>query len=47
MALTSSRLHELMRKYTHTPKDSPEIIDPAKLVHAAFALRDLLRHLNR
>lgn len=46
LALTSERATELMAKFVHTAKDSPEIIDTAKLVTAAVALRDLLLHLE-
>jgi aminopeptidase YwaD len=46
LALTSERLMELMAEITHTPKDTPEILDPAKLVHVAAALRDLLLRLD-
>jgi aminopeptidase YwaD len=47
LAITSERLMELMAEITHTPKDTPEIIDPAKLVNVAAALRDLLLHLDQ
>jgi aminopeptidase YwaD len=47
LAITSELLLELMAEITHTPKDTPEIIDSAKLVHVAAALRDLLLHLDR
>ena len=39
MAITSARLMELSTYITHTPADSPEIIDCAKLVDIALALR--------
>ena len=42
LALTAEMLTELMTEITHTPKDTPEIIDAAKLVETALALRDLL-----
>lgn len=46
LAITSELLMELMAEITHTPKDTPEILDSAKLVHFAAALRDLLLHLD-
>jgi aminopeptidase YwaD len=42
LALTAELLSELMAKYTHTPQDAPEIVDPGKLATVALALRDLL-----
>ena len=47
LAVTSELLAELMAEITHTPKDTVEIVDPAKLVTVALALRDLLLHLDR
>ena len=47
LAITSELLLELMAEITHTPKDRPEIVDTAKLVSVALALRDLLLHLDR
>jgi aminopeptidase YwaD len=47
LAITSELLMELMTEITHTPKDRPEIVDPTKLVNVAFALRDLLLHLDQ
>ena len=46
MALTSDRLMELSTYITHTPADSPEIVDCAKLVDIALALRDLVLSLS-
>lgn len=46
LAITSELLVELMTEITHTPKDRPEMVDTAKLVHVAMALRDLLLHLD-
>ena len=45
LAITSELLAELMADITHTPKDRLEIVDPAKLVTVALALRDLRLHL--
>ncbi len=47
LAYTSELLTELMAGITHTPKDTPEMVDAAKLVDIANALRDLLQHLDR
>jgi aminopeptidase YwaD len=46
LAITSELVMELMAEITHTPKDRPETVDAAKLVHVAMALRDLLLHLD-
>jgi len=47
LAITSDRFMELSTYVTHTPQDSPEIVDCAKLASVALALRDLLLELNR
>ena len=47
LALTSELLTELMAEITHTPKDSPEIVNTTKLVDVAIALRDLLLYLDQ
>jgi aminopeptidase YwaD len=47
LAITSDRFMELSTYVTHTPKDSPEIVDSTKLVNIALALRDLLLDLDR
>ena len=46
LAMTSDQLEELMGQITHTPKDTPEIIDTHKLVHIGLAVRDLLLQLD-
>jgi aminopeptidase YwaD len=46
IAITSERFMELSATITHTPKDRPELVDPARLVHIAQALHDLIHHLN-
>jgi aminopeptidase YwaD len=46
LAITSEELGELMSEITHTPKDTPEIVDVNKLVDVATALCDLLPRLN-
>lgn len=45
LALTSDRFTELWTHIAHTPKDRPEIVDPAKLVAIGLTLRDLLLDL--
>ena len=47
LAVTAELLTELMANITHTPQDTPEIVDATKLVNAAHALRDLLLHLDQ
>ncbi len=47
LAITSELIEELMTGITHTPKDTLDIIDTAKLVKVALALRDLLLRLDR
>lgn len=46
LAITSERVIELETSYVHTAKDTPEIVDPAKLAELALALRDLLVQLD-
>lgn len=46
LALTSEKMPELMTGITHTEKDIPDIIDCAKLVEIAEALRDLIINLG-
>jgi aminopeptidase YwaD len=43
IAVTSSEVAELMSTITHSPKDTPEIIDYSKLVELSCALESLLR----
>ena len=38
IAITSD-IGEVSREITHTPKDSPEIVDPGKVAQIAMALR--------
>ena len=47
LAFTSERLTEIMSEIIHTPRDTPDIVDPAKIVALASALRDLLLKLNQ
>jgi aminopeptidase YwaD len=43
IAITSDKVAELMANITHSPKDTPEIINCDKLVKLACALDDLVR----
>jgi aminopeptidase YwaD len=45
MAVTSDRFEEMMQTITHTPQDTIELVDPAKLARLALALRDLVARL--
>jgi len=45
VAFTSECMPELMRTVTHTPLDTPDIIDSSKLVEAAASLDTLVRSL--
>lgn len=47
LALTSDQLAELMGGITHTPNDTPAVVDAARLAEVAFALRDLLLRLDQ
>jgi aminopeptidase YwaD len=47
IAITSERFMELSTYVTHTPKDSPEIVDCQKLAAVALTLRDLLVEIER
>jgi aminopeptidase YwaD len=47
LAFTSSLAAELLSAVIHSPKDSLELIDTAKLANFAHALRDLILNLNR
>jgi len=46
LALTSELAAELMTEIIHTPRDTVEVVDPARLAQAALALRDLLVRLD-
>lgn len=46
LAITSERFDYILTELAHTPKDSPDIVDTAKLVNVAAALRELLIHLD-
>ena len=45
IALTSEKMPELMAAITHTPKDTPDMVDCEKLIEAASALRDFIQAL--
>jgi aminopeptidase YwaD len=47
LAITTESLDELMAEITHTPKDTPEILDTTKLVELAVVLRDLIVQLDQ
>lgn len=47
LAFTSELLEELMAGYTHTPNDTPAVVDAAKLVAVAHALCDVLLVLDQ
>lgn len=42
-----ARYHELLAEITHTEKDTPEIIDPSKLIENAGALAEIIHALNQ
>jgi hypothetical protein len=46
MAITSEQFMELSTHVTHTPKDSPDLVDSRKVVAIAQALGDLLLDLS-
>jgi aminopeptidase YwaD len=43
IALTSEKMPELMATITHTPKDTPDMVDCTKLVETASSLRDFIQ----
>jgi len=43
LAFTAELMPELMRTVTHTRRDTPELVDPARLVELARALEALIR----
>lgn len=47
MAITEESVVELMAEITHTEKDTPEIIDPKKLIENAEALAEIIHELDR
>ncbi len=47
IAFTSDKVTELMTTITHTPKDTPEIVDCRKLVELATALKDFITNYKQ
>jgi aminopeptidase YwaD len=47
LAMTSELAAELMAEITHTPRDTPELVNTTRLVQVAYALRDLVFHLDQ
>jgi aminopeptidase YwaD len=47
LALTSDRLDDLFREILHSPNDTPDTVEPARLAEPAKALEDLVGFLNR
>jgi len=43
IAITSEKILELMSSVTHTPKDTPDMVDCEKIVETANALRDFMQ----
>ena len=43
IAFTAEFMKQLMAQYTHTPKDTPDIVDCAKLLEAAEAIVNFIR----
>jgi len=37
---------KIERKYAHTPCDVPALVDPERLVEAAFTIRDIVNALS-
>jgi len=46
IAFTSEKIPELMATITHSPKDTPDIVDCGKLVELAHALHDLVQRFG-
>jgi aminopeptidase YwaD len=47
LAITSASVEELMAEFTHTPQDTSDILDAAKIAAVAVALRDLVLRLDQ
>ena len=43
IAFTAEKITDLMATVTHTPRDTPEIVEYGKLVEIAKALNDFIR----
>jgi aminopeptidase YwaD len=46
LALTSEAFMTILTQLAHTTQDTPDLVEPARVVHAAQALRDLLLRLD-
>jgi hypothetical protein len=46
MAVTTENFVEITRKYTHTPRDVPALVDIEKLVQAALAIKAMIGVLS-
>jgi aminopeptidase YwaD len=46
LALTSEAFMDIETQFAHTPKDTPDLVDPARLAALALAIRDLLLALD-
>lgn len=46
LAITSEQVEILISRYTHTPQDHPDIVNPSNLVEIAMALHSLVRELD-
>jgi aminopeptidase YwaD len=42
LAVTSEHFMEITRKFTHTPRDVPALVDTEKLVKAGLAIREMI-----
>ncbi len=47
MAITEESFVELLTEITHSEKDTPDIVDPLKLIENAKALADIIHMLNQ
>jgi aminopeptidase YwaD len=47
LAFTSEKAFDLLQSVTHTHLDTPDIVDPVKIVEVASALNDLIRSIGK
>ncbi len=47
MAITEESFAELLAEITHTEKDTPDIVNPLKLIENAEALAAIIHMLNQ
>ena len=47
LAITSDRLGEILTHIAHTPRDTPDLVDPTRLANLALALKALLFRLDQ